>query len=61
MKEATAAARADWLTGLEEAMKEATADARANWLTGLEEAMKEAMAADGVGDSRRVHQIMPIS
>ena len=23
--------------------------------------MKEAMAADGVGDSRRVHQIMPIS
>ena len=39
------AARADWLTGLEEATKEATAAARADWLTGLEEATKEATAA----------------
>ena len=34
------------------------AAARADWLTWLEEAMKEATAADGVRDSRRMHQIV---
>ena len=32
--------------------------ARADWLTWLEVAMKEATAVDGVGNSRRVHQIV---